>query len=307
MRSGSFGVVASGLDRRASYRQRDFPEFRSGCNPVSRQGIVCDTPEIRDGFAVPGIQEDKVNGSTLQWQPEYRDRRRAANLPPGLDAGEKSGDPAVLTVLLADTQPAVRHWVRSALESADGITVVGETATANTTIAEVARRVPDVLVIDPQLGRTSPVDVISSVLRVAPETGILVLSAVDDDAVITAAIQAGVRGYLVRDTDQAQIVRGVRVVAAGEMIVGKSIARRFGSLVRQNSEQEPYPFPELTARERDVLDGIAAGRSNAVIAADLGLSPKTVSNRVSSIFGKLGVADRAQAIVLARDVGLGRG
>jgi DNA-binding NarL/FixJ family response regulator len=77
--------------------------------------------------------------------------------------------------------------------------------------------------------------------------------------------------------------------------------------VRQNSEQEPYPFPELTARERDVLDGIAAGRSNAVIAADLGLSPKTVSNRVSSIFGKLGVAHRAQAIVLARDVGLGRG
>lgn len=268
---------------------------------------MCDTPEFRNGFAVPGIQEDKVNGSTLQWQPEYRDRRRAANLPPGLDAGEKSGDPAVLTVLIADIQPAVRHWVRSALESADGITVVGETATANTTIAEVARRTPDVLVIDPQLGRTSPVDVISGVLRVAPETGILVLSAVDDDAVVTAAIQAGVRGYLVRDTDQAQIVRGVRVVAAGEMIVGRAIARRFGSLVRQDSEQEPYPFPELTARERDVLDGIAAGRSNAVIAADLGLSPKTVSNRVSSIFGKLGVADRAQAIVLARDVGLGRG
>ncbi|GAB3885765.1 hypothetical protein GCM10029964_048960 [Kibdelosporangium lantanae] len=101
-----------------------------------------------------------------------------------------------------------------------------------------------------------------------------------------------------------QILRGIQAVAAGEVIVGKGIASRFSALM--SSRPERYPFPALTSRERDVLERIAAGKSNMAIARELALAPKTISNRVSSIFGKLGVADRAQAIVLARDAGLGR-
>ncbi|WP_254896612.1 response regulator transcription factor [Amycolatopsis sp. Hca4] len=215
-------------------------------------------------------------------------------------------DPAPLTVLLADTQPSVRHGVRAALEQAGGVFVVGEAATANGVIAETARHRPDVLVVDPQLGGAGPADVIGRVALVSPETKVLVLSAADDDTAVRSAIHAGARGYLVKGADAEQIVRGVRVVAAGEAIVGRAIAARFSALVR-TSAPEPYPFPQLTTRERQVLDRIAAGRSNAVIARDLGLASKTISNRVSAVFAKLGVADRAQAIVLARDAGLGRG
>lgn len=215
-------------------------------------------------------------------------------------------DLAPLTVLLADPQSSVRHWVRAALEHAGGVFVVGEAATANGAIAETARHRPDVLVVDPQLGGSGPVDVIGRVAMVSPETKVLVLSAADDDTAVRSAIHAGARGYLVKGADAEQIVRGVRVVAAGEAIVGRAIAARFSTLVR-TAGPEPYPFPHLTTRERQVLDRIAAGRSNAVIARDLGLASKTISNRVSAIFTKLGVADRAQAIVLARDAGLGRG
>ncbi len=215
-------------------------------------------------------------------------------------------DPAPLTVLLADPQPSVRHWVRAALERAGGVFVVGEAATANGVLAETARHRPDVLVVDPLLGGAGPAEVIGRVPLVSPGTKVLVLSSADDDTAVRSAIHAGARGYLVKGADAEQIVRGVRVVAAGEAIVGRAIAARFSALVRGGGA-EPYPFPQLTARERQVLERIAAGRSNGVIARDLGLAPKTISNRVSAIFTKLRVADRAQAIVLARDAGLGRG
>ncbi|MBB5851206.1 LuxR C-terminal-related transcriptional regulator [Amycolatopsis umgeniensis] len=212
-----------------------------------------------------------------------------------------------MTVLLADSQPAVRYGVRSALEDVGGIAIVGEAATANATIAETFRHQPDVLVVDPQLGEFATVDIISRVARIAPDTRVLVLSAVDDDTSIRSALHAGARGYLVKGADLDQVVRGVQVVAAGEAIVGKTIAGRFGALMRSAAGPEPYPFPRLTTREREVLDRIAAGKSNSAIARELALAPKTISNRVSAVFGKLGVADRAQAIVLARDAGLGRG
>jgi DNA-binding NarL/FixJ family response regulator len=150
------------------------------------------------------------------------------------------------------------------------------------------------------------VQVITQVLRVAPETGVLVFSSVHDDKAVAAAIQAGARGYLVKRADSDQILRGIQAVAAGEAIFDKAIAGRLSALIRPATERYSYPFPQLTDRERDVLERIAAGKSNATIARELALASKTISNRVSAIFGKLGVADRAQAIVLARDMGLGR-
>ncbi|WP_369777161.1 response regulator [Streptomyces sp. R33] len=213
---------------------------------------------------------------------------------------------ATVTVVLADAQPAIRHGVRSVLERSGGISVVGEAATADEVIAETSRCRPHVLVVDPLMDERAGMRVISEVLRLWPETGILVFSSVDDDRVVTAALQAGARGYLFKRADADQILRGIQAVAAGEGIVDKSIANRLGALLCPSSTgQYYYPFPQLTNRERDVLERIAAGKSNAAIARELVLASKTISNRVSTIFGKLGVADRSQAIVLARDAGLG--
>lgn len=239
------------------------------------------------------------------WPSDRREQR--LSLLPSPEARTVRSDPAALTVVLADTQPAIRHGVRSVLEQAGGVAVVGEAGTAEETIAQTSRHRPDVLVVDPQIGSIARIDVIDRALHVAPETRVLVLSAADDDKAIRSAIHSGARGYLTTDADPDQILRGIRAVAAGEGIVGRAIAGRFSSLMGSASGSDPYPFPELTAREREVLNRIAAGKSNVAIARDLALAPKTISNRVSTVFGKLGVTDRAQAIVLARDAGLGRG
>ncbi|MCA1703890.1 MAG: response regulator transcription factor [Actinobacteria bacterium] len=234
-------------------------------------------------------------------------QQRATSRPPNHGVLVVRSIPASLTVVLADTQPAIRHGVRSVLERSGDIAVVGEAATADEAIAEAAQHRPDVLVIDLQTGEHDDIQVISRVLKVAPETGVLVFSMVEDDKTITSAIHAGARGYLVKSAGPDEILRGIQAVAAGEVIVGRTIAGRFSALMRQATGQDPYPFPQLTNGERDVLERIAAGKSNLVIARELGFASKTISNRVSAIFGKLGVADRSETIVLARESGLGFG
>jgi DNA-binding NarL/FixJ family response regulator len=232
-------------------------------------------------------------------------QHRATSRPPHQDVVIVRSLSAPLTVVLADIQPAVRLGVRSVLERSGGFAVVGEAGTADEAVAAVARHRPDVVVIDLDTGEPGGIQVIGQVLRVAPETGVLVYSTVDDDRWVMSAIHAGARGYLIKSAGPDQILRGIHAVAAGEVIFGSTIAGRFSALLRQAAGQDPYPFPQLTNRERDVLERIAAGKSNLVIARELALAIKTISNRVSAIFGKLGVADRAQAIVLARDAGLG--
>ncbi|MGW2271149.1 response regulator [Streptomyces yangpuensis] len=213
-----------------------------------------------------------------------------------------------MTVVLADAQPAIRHGLRSVLERPGGISVVGEASTPEEAIAAIGRHRPRVLMVDPSMDSPSGMHVVPEVQRLWPETGILVFSAADDDKAITSALQAGARGYLFKRAEADQILRGIQAVAAGEAIIDKSIACRLGALMCPTSGQQYYyPFPHLTDRERDVLERIAAGKSNTAIARELVLASKTVSNRVSVIFGKLGVADRAQAIVMARDAGLGHG
>jgi DNA-binding NarL/FixJ family response regulator len=234
-------------------------------------------------------------------------QQRATSRPPNHDVLVVRSIPASLTVVLADTQPAIRHGVRSVLECSGDIAVVGEAATADEAISQAAQHRPDVLVIDLQTGEHADVQVISRALKVAPETGVLVFSAVEDDKTITSAIHAGARGYLIKSAGSDEILRGIQAVAAGEVIVGRTIAGRFSALMRQAAGQDPYPFPQLTNAERDVLERIAAGKSNLVIARELGFASKTISNRVSAIFSKLGVADRSETIVLARESGLGFG
>lgn len=213
--------------------------------------------------------------------------------------------PAPLTVVLSDIQRTIRYGVRSILERSGGFAVVGEVGSADEAVAAVARHLPDVVVIDLNAGEPTGIQMIGHILRIAPSTGVLVYSTVEDDRSVLSAIHAGARGYLVKTAGPDQILRGIHAVAAGEVIVGGPVAARFSALMRQ-AGHEPYPFPGLTSREREVLDRVAAGKSNLVIARELALAIKTISNRVSVIFGKLGVADRAQAIVLARDAGIGR-
>ncbi|BAJ27605.1 MULTISPECIES: response regulator transcription factor [Kitasatospora] len=210
-----------------------------------------------------------------------------------------------LTVLLADVQPAIRQGVRSMVEDAGGAVVVGEAGTSGEALAAASRHRPDVLVLDPQMDDGTGLRTISQVLRLTPETGVLVFSTLDDDKAVAAAFRAGARGYLVKRATADQIVRGIHAVGAGEAILDRTIAARLGTLMGTGSRPRSYPFPQLSDREREVLEHLAAGRSNTVIARELALASKTVSNRVSGILGKLGVADRAQALVLARDAGLG--
>lgn len=214
--------------------------------------------------------------------------------------------PAAITVVLADTQPAIRHGVRSVLERVDGVSVVGEASTSSEVVAETARCRPDVLVVDVDTVGAGNCRLVEQITHACPETGILVFSASDCDETVIAAIRAGARGYLLKNADPDQIVRGIQAVAAGEFLIGRTIAARIGALLHLGTDRSPYPFPQLTGKEREVLDRIAAGRSNVAIAREFALASKTISNRVSAIFAKLGVADRAQAIVLARDAGLGR-
>lgn len=214
---------------------------------------------------------------------------------------------ASLSVVVADSQLVTRDGVRSVLERSGDIAVVGEAATAEQAVATVARHRPDVLVIDIDTPDLSRAALIGRILTASPRTGILVFSAFDDDESITSAIHLGARGYVVKSAGARQILRAVQAVAAGDVIVGNTIAGRFIATLRVMNGNSPYPFPQLTGRERDVLERIAAGKSNSVISRELALAPKTISNRVSAVFGKLGVADRAQAIVLAREAGLGRG
>jgi DNA-binding NarL/FixJ family response regulator len=212
---------------------------------------------------------------------------------------------APVTVILAGGQSTTRFGVRSVLERFGGIAVVGEVGTADQAVAVAARYRPDVLMIDIDTREPSAVGVIRQVARATPATGVLVFSAVDNDMAIIAAIHAGALGYLLKSADSGELLRTVHAVAAGDVIVGRAIAGRFGAALRPADRNDSYPFPQLTNRERDVLERIAAGKSNSVIARELALSPKTISNRISSVFSKLRVANRAQVIVLAREAGLG--
>jgi DNA-binding NarL/FixJ family response regulator len=249
----------------------------------------------------------QVNGDGPEPLQMHERGQRRGPAPLGVQSVEiLSGSAISLSVVVAGAETVSRQGVRSVLERLGEITVVAEAATAEQTVAVVARRWPDVLVLDIDSGDLIRIALISQILAASPRTRVLVFSAFDDDESLMAAIRLGARGYLVKSAGARQILRAVQAVAAGDVIVDNTIAARFIASLSLMHRSSPYPFPELTSREREVLELIAAGKSNATIARELALAPKTISNRVSTVFIKLGVADRAQAIVLAREAGLGR-
>jgi len=182
---------------------------------------------------------------------------------------------------------------------------VGEAATGEDAIAQVTALAPDVVLMDIQMPGMNGIEATWRIRQVNPAIGIVVLTMFEDDDSVFAAMRAGARGYILKGADQAEMMRAIRAVASGEALFGPAIADRLLAFFAAKPSTPPAPFPELTNREREILNLIAAGHGNADIAGRLFLSPKTIRNHVSSIFSKLQVADRAQAIVRAREAGLG--
>ena len=210
-----------------------------------------------------------------------------------------------IRVLIADDHPVLRDGLRLLLGAEPGIEVAGEAGNGGEAIVAAAELQPDVVVMDLHMPDVTGIEATRRIVDTSPHIGVLVLTMFDDDESVFAAMRAGARGYLLKGSGQEEIIRAVHAVGRGEAIFGPDIATRVLGYFNSPPVASDPVFPELTSREREVLALIADGRSNAVIASSLSLSPKTVRNHVSSIFTKLHVADRAQAIVRARKAGLG--
>jgi len=208
-------------------------------------------------------------------------------------------------VVIADDHPVFRRGLKALLDGEDGLEVVGEAADGLAAVSVVLDSEPDVVVMDLHMPELGGVEAAKRILEVLPSVGVLVLTMHEDDELVFAAMKAGARGYLVKTTDDDEIVRAVQAIGAGEAIFSATIAQRMMGYFTAISSSKAVVFPQLTDRERDVLELMATGIDNASIALRLSLSGKTVRNRVSAIFSKLQVADRAQAIVRAREAGLG--
>jgi DNA-binding NarL/FixJ family response regulator len=211
-----------------------------------------------------------------------------------------------LRVLIADDHPVFRVGLQALLGSLPDAELVGEASTGEEAVEAAVSLQPDVILLDLQMPQGNGIEAARRIGHSAPAVGVLVLTMFEDDASVFAAMRAGARGYLVKGASQDEILRAIRAVASGEAIFGPGIAKR---LIDYFSAAAPgFPsgtFPELTDREREVLELIAQGLSNPVIAQRLSITAKTVRNHVSNIFTKLQVADRAQAIVRAREAGMG--
>jgi DNA-binding NarL/FixJ family response regulator len=211
-----------------------------------------------------------------------------------------------LRVLLADDHPVVRRGLRALLASFPDIEVVGEAATGAEAVTATSSLEPDVVVMDLHMPQLNGVEATARIVQSSPHISVLVLTMMEDDDSVFAAVRAGARGYLLKGARRQEIRRAIEAVGSGEVIFGPGIAERVMTYFRHvRSRPTAQAFPQLTDRERVILGKIAEGLDNAEIARDLSLSIKTVRNHASNIFAKLQVAHRAQAIVLARDAGLG--
>lgn len=214
----------------------------------------------------------------------------------------------VIRLLIADDHTLFREGVRALLSSAGDVEVVGEAATGAEAVRVAAELLPDVILMDINMPELNGIEAARRILHTSPHIGLIMLTMLEDDDSVFAAMRAGAHGYILKGADKAEMLRAVRAAASGEALFSATIAQRLIGFFRElNAAPQPTPaiFPELTEREREVLHLIAQGRNNAEIAERLTLSPKTVGNHISNIFSKLQVADRAQAIIRARNAGLG--
>jgi DNA-binding NarL/FixJ family response regulator len=207
----------------------------------------------------------------------------------------------VIRVLVADDHPLFRDGLRMMIEATEDIEVTAEVADGTEVVAAIAGREVDLALLDVNMPGLNGIDAAARLSASRPEVAVLMLTMFDDDASVFAALRAGARGYVLKDSGRDGLLRAIRAVAGGEAIFSASIAGRvLDFFARRRPSVAPDDFPMLTARERDVLHLIAQGQSNPQISAQLGLSPKTTSNYVSAILTKLQVRDRAEAAARAR-------
>ena len=207
-------------------------------------------------------------------------------------------------VAVVDDHAIVREGLRALLVATPGFELVASVGTGAEALRSAVLDQPDVLVLDINLPDASGIDIAGQVRRAAPDVGIVMLTMHDDDATVLAAMRSGAMGYVLKGADPEDVIRAIKAVAGGSAILSPEIAPRALAALSGTARDSPA-FPTLTPRERGVLDLIAAGLGNATIAARLDLSPRTVGNHVTAIFAKLNVTTRAEAIVAARDAGLG--
>jgi DNA-binding NarL/FixJ family response regulator len=211
-----------------------------------------------------------------------------------------------LRVLIADDHPLFRNGMHALLAAESGLEVAGEATSGEEAVAMAADLQPDVVLMDIQMPGLSGIEATRRILHTSPQIRVLIVTMFEDDQSVFTAMRAGARGYVLKGVRPEEMLRAIQTVGHGGAIFSPSIATRvlefFGGL---QPAAFPHALPELTEREREMLALIAKGQSNAAIAKQLVLSPKTVSNYVSNIFSKLQVADRAQAMLRAREAGLG--
>ena len=211
-----------------------------------------------------------------------------------------------IRILIADDHPVFRFGMRALLETEADFEVVAEASTGEQAIALTNQLRPDIVLMDITMPSINGVEATRHILEQTPETGVLIVTMLDDDSLVPA-MRAGARGYLLKGADGEETLRAIRAVAHGEAIFSPSIAQRLAELVKSSDpEGVESPFPELTPRELEVLTLISQGMTNAEIAGRLSLSLKTVRNHVSNILNKLQVSDRLQAALRAREAGLGQ-
>jgi DNA-binding NarL/FixJ family response regulator len=211
---------------------------------------------------------------------------------------------APLRVLVVEDHPLFRKGVVALLDAVPDFSVAGVAVSGEEAVARAAELQPDVVLMDLQLPGMSGIEATRAIVAASPEVRVLVLSLFEDEDSVFLALRAGARGYVLKDADEDELTGAIRAVAHGEAIFSRAVAERVLAFFAA-PRPAPKAFPELTDREREILSLIAAGHPNPSIARALSLSPKTVANYVSAIFAKLQVADRAAAMVRAREAGLG--
>jgi DNA-binding NarL/FixJ family response regulator len=209
----------------------------------------------------------------------------------------------VIRVLLVDDSAAFRAGMTRLLATIPDIELCGTAADGATGVDAALERQPDIVLMDIAMPQTNGIEATRALHDQAPHIGVIALTMLEDDDAVAQALRAGARGYLVKGAPQAEIVETIRGVHAGRAIIGAATAKQLGSVFAAGKPDDP--FPDLTARERAVLEALAGGATTSQIADRLGLSDKTVRNHLSNIFTKLRVTDRTQAVIKARAHGLG--